>query len=67
MYEILRPKYPTIIEIMQQIPNINTADLQKLDEKVSVSNITKGNKIDKIKKDLFKKITGQVSFVFFSN
>lgn len=47
---------------MQQIPNINVADLQKLDEKLSASNnSTKGNKIDKIKKDLFKKITGQVS------
>lgn len=44
---------------MQQIPNMNAADLQKLDEKLSV-NSTKGNKIDKIKKDLFKKITGQV-------
>lgn len=47
---------------MSQIPNVNAADLQKLDEKVAVkSNLTKGNKIDKIKKDLFKKLTGQVS------
>lgn len=40
---------------------MNIADLQKLEEKLAVGNNTKGNKIDKIKKDLFKKITGQVS------
>lgn len=45
---------------MQQIPNISAADLQKLDEKIAMGG-TKGNKIDKAKRDLFKKITGQVS------
>lgn len=58
---------------MQQIPNLNTADLQKLDEKIlntptsgPLSNATnqvagsKSNKIDKNKKDLFKKITLQL-------
>lgn len=59
MYEILRPKFPLIIEVMQQIPNVNMADLQKFDEKISTGS-TKGNKIDKAKKDLFKKITSQV-------
>lgn len=62
VYEILRPNYPGVLDVMSQIPNVNAADLQKLDEKISVkSNLTKGNKIDKIKKDLFKKLTGQVS------
>lgn len=59
MYEILRPKYPHVLEILQQIPNTNAADLQKLDEKIT-QGATKGNKIDKAKKDLFKKITAQV-------
>lgn len=44
---------------MQQIPNINAADLQKLDEKIAAGS-TKGNKIDKAKRDLFKKLTSQV-------
>lgn len=65
MYEICRPNYPGVLDVMSQIPNINASDLQKLDEKISVkSNLTKGNKIDKIKKDLFKKLTGQVSYLF---
>lgn len=59
VYEILRPKFPHIVDIIQQIPNTNLADIQKLDEKISTSQ-TKGNKIDKYKKDLFKKITAQV-------
>lgn len=64
VYEILRPNYPGVLDVMSQIPNVNAADLQKLDEKISVkSNLTKGNKIDKIKKDLFKKLTGQVSYL----
>lgn len=66
VYEICRPNYPGVLDVMSQIPNINASDLQKLDEKISVkSNLTKGNKIDKIKKDLFKKLTVQVSHSFF--
>lgn len=64
VYEILRPKFPRIVEIMQQIPNTNLADIQKLDEKILVGAQSKG-KIDKYKKDLFKKITAQVSFLWF--
>lgn len=59
VYEILRPKFPQIVEIMQQIPNTNVADIQKLDEKILSGAQSKG-KIDKYKKDLFKKITAQV-------
>ena len=44
---------------MRQIPNVNPSDLNKLDEKLSAAP-TKGNKIEKGKKDLFKKITSQV-------
>lgn len=60
-YEILRPKFPNILEVLQQIPNISAADIQKLDEKISLSASTKGNKIDKAKKDLFKKITSHIA------
>lgn len=69
VYEILRPKFPHILDIIQQIPNTNIADIQKLDEKISLG-ATRGNKIDKAKKDLFKKITAQVnghSKLYFSS
>ncbi|KAL9702941.1 hypothetical protein quinque_006459 [Culex quinquefasciatus] len=59
-YEILRPKFPNILEVIQQIPNISAADIQKLDEKITLTATTKGNKIDKAKKDLFKKITSNI-------
>lgn len=62
VYEMLRPKFPHIIEIIQQIPDINVADIQKLDEKIALGAATKGNKIDKAKKDLFKKLTAPVKF-----
>lgn len=60
IYEILRPKFPVVIDVMQKIPNITVADVQKLDEKIATGS-TKGNKIEKGKRDLFKKITSQVS------
>lgn len=46
-------------QVMRQIPNVSAADLNKLDEKLSAAP-TKGNKIEKGKKDMFKKITSQV-------
>lgn len=83
VYEIVRPLHPTtVINIMQQIPNLNINDLQKLDEKVmhlnpltnttnqpcatgsivtqTLTNSTRPNKIDKTRKDLFKKITSHL-------
>ncbi|XP_046625233.1 exportin-5 [Neodiprion virginianus] len=59
IYECLRPKFPNIIEVMQQIPGVNPADLQRFDEKMTVIS-TKGNKVEKGKKDLFKKITNHL-------
>lgn len=75
VYEIVRPTHANVaLSIMQQIPNLNISDLQKLDEKILTTpaplvNATnqasgavgnKSNKIDKNKKDLFKKITSQL-------
>ncbi|KAJ8676509.1 hypothetical protein QAD02_012296 [Eretmocerus hayati] len=59
VYECLRPKFPNIVEVMQQIPGVNLADLQRFDEKMTVAS-SKGNKVEKGKKDLFKKITNQL-------
>ncbi|CAK9799475.1 XPO5 [Anthophora quadrimaculata] len=59
VYECLRPKFPNIIEVMQKIPGVNPTDLQRFDEKMAVVS-TKGNKVEKGKKDLFRKITNQL-------
>lgn len=48
-----------MFQVMRQIPNVSASDLHKLDEKLSAAP-AKGNKIEKGKKDLFKKITSQV-------
>lgn len=60
VYELLRPSFMEVLVVMQQIPGVNPLDLQKLDERIS-GTTSKGNKIEKVKKDLFKKITGNVS------
>lgn len=73
VYEIIRPLHPAVVaNIMQQIPNLNINDLQKLDEKILHSNPltnatnqgaaapTRSTKIDKTRKDLFKKITSHL-------
>jgi hypothetical protein len=44
---------------MNQIPNCNPQELQKLDEKILSTN-QKGNKLEKAKKDIFKRLTSQV-------
>ncbi|XP_044747732.1 exportin-5 [Coccinella septempunctata] len=59
MYEMLRPLFVEVLGIMQQIPGVSPVDLQKLDERISGST-SKGNKVEKVKKDLFKKITGSL-------
>ncbi|XP_056634787.1 exportin-5 [Diorhabda sublineata] len=59
IYEMLRPTFLEVFAVMQQIPGVNPVDLQKLDERISGST-SKGNKVEKVKKDLFKKITGNL-------
>ncbi|EDV99983.1 GH12609 [Drosophila grimshawi] len=58
-YELLRPKYPILSEVLKHIPSVNAADIQKFDEKVAVASV-KGNKVDRAKKDIFKKMTAQL-------
>ncbi|KAG5876268.1 hypothetical protein JTB14_013005 [Gonioctena quinquepunctata] len=59
IYEFLRPLFMEVLAVMQQIPGVNPVDLQKLDERIS-GTTSKGNKVEKVKKDLFKKITGNL-------
>ncbi|CAH1159792.1 unnamed protein product [Phaedon cochleariae] len=59
IYELLRPAFAEVLAVMQQIPGMNPVDLQKLDERIA-GGTSKGNKVEKVKKDLFKKITGNL-------
>lgn len=59
-YEILRPLFPGIVAVLRAIPDVDAHDLHRLDEKLNSHN-TKPSKIDKSKRDLFKKITSRVS------
>ncbi|KAH1021244.1 hypothetical protein HUJ04_010781 [Dendroctonus ponderosae] len=59
VYEMLRPSFVEVLGVMQQIPGVDPVDLQKLDERISGST-SKGNKIEKVKKDLFKKLTANL-------
>lgn len=45
---------------MNQIPDVNVADLQKLDERM-LKEAQKGTKVDKARKEMFKKVTTPVS------
>lgn len=58
-YELLRPKYAILSEVLQHIPNVNAADVQKFDEKISVVP-AKGNKVDRVKKEMLRKLTTQL-------
>ncbi|XP_063223391.1 exportin-5 [Bacillus rossius redtenbacheri] len=60
LYETLRPRFPSVLQVMNQIPNINPQDLQKFDEKVLSSTPKGTNKVDKSKKDIFKKVTNHL-------
>lgn len=56
MYELLRMEYPGIRDILASVPNANINDINKFDEKTTVTSL-KAGKVDKSKKDMFKKIT----------
>ncbi|KAH9641557.1 hypothetical protein HF086_002244 [Spodoptera exigua] len=58
-YEILRPLFPGIVAVLRAIPDVDAHDLHRLDEKLNSHN-TKPSKIDKSKRDLFKKITSRL-------
>lgn len=47
------------MSVLRAIPDVDAHDLHRLDEKLS-ANPTKPSKIDKSKRDLFKKITSRV-------
>lgn len=58
-YEVLRPIFPCVAGVLRAIPEVEANDLQRLDEKLAHHN-NKPAKIDKSKRDLFKKITSRL-------
>lgn len=71
VYDMLRPRFVEVVEVMKQIPGINLMELQKLDEKVlsgaasaaaagPTGGRTTNSKTEKAKKDNFKRLTTQL-------
>ncbi|XP_052738184.1 exportin-5 [Bicyclus anynana] len=58
-YEALRPRFPSVAGVLRAIPDVDAHDLQRLDEKLAAHS-AKPAKIDKSKRDLFKKITSRL-------
>lgn len=60
LYETLRPMFPAVSAVLRAIPDADPHDLQRLEDKLAQPP-TKPNKLDKSKRDLFKKVTSPVS------
>ncbi|KAJ8725207.1 hypothetical protein PYW07_016165 [Mythimna separata] len=58
-YEVLRPLFPGVLCVLRAIPDVDAHDLQRLDDKLAAHSL-KPSKIDKSKRDLFKKITSRL-------
>jgi len=56
-YEALRPTFPDIVVVLQQVPGINQEDLIKFDNKIMTTTFAFG---EKAKKDMFKKMISQL-------
>ncbi|XP_061183399.1 exportin-5-like [Saccostrea echinata] len=60
MYELLRPSFPDLYNVLLQIPNCNPSDLKDLDAKVLQMAAQKQIMNDKKKRDAFKKLLSGV-------
>lgn len=56
-YETLRPSFPNLITVLQQVPGCNQEDLLKFDAKILNNNGAFG---EKAKKDMFKKLISRL-------
>ncbi|GBP07029.1 Exportin-5 [Eumeta japonica] len=59
VYETLRPRFPSVVGVLRAIPDVDAHDLHRLDEKLTAAP-ARPAKIDKSKRDLFKKITARL-------
>lgn len=62
-YEQLRPKHPSVADVLAQVPGINPEELKRFDARVLNSGKENGGKevkaSDRILKTMFKKLIGQ--------
>jgi len=57
-YETLRPMFPNIVTVLQQVPGINIEDLMKFDMRIANKNGVGFG--EKAKKDMFKKLISRL-------
>ncbi|KAK3092966.1 hypothetical protein FSP39_009455 [Pinctada imbricata] len=60
LYELLRPAFPEIKNVLLQIPNIKEQDIQSFDEKMIFIKNPKQGVAEKKKKDSFKRLVSEV-------
>ncbi len=61
-YELLRPTFPSVAQILSQVPGCNPDDLRRFDEKMLAEksdNSGSSKSGDRTKKDMFKKLISQ--------
>ncbi|XP_041972976.1 exportin-5 [Aricia agestis] len=58
-YEALRVQFPGVVAVLRAIPDVDAHDLRRLDDKLAAHPAPR-NKLDKSKRDLFKKITAKL-------
>ncbi|XP_045606825.1 exportin-5 isoform X2 [Procambarus clarkii] len=62
-YEMFRPHFPNIREVLVELPGVCADDVQRFEEKLlnpTQNPNTKNTKVEKIKKDLFKKLVIEI-------
>ncbi|XP_047474194.1 exportin-5-like [Penaeus chinensis] len=60
-YEMFRPHFPNIREVLVGLPGVSAEDVQRFEEKILNSNAAaKNSKTEKIKKDHFKKLVIEI-------
>ncbi|MPC27849.1 Exportin-5 [Portunus trituberculatus] len=62
-YEMFRPNFPNIKEVLIGLPGVTAEDVQSFEEKLQASNQNpniKSSKLEKVKKDVFKKLITEI-------
>uniref|UniRef100_A0A0P4W0G1 Importin N-terminal domain-containing protein n=1 Tax=Scylla olivacea TaxID=85551 RepID=A0A0P4W0G1_SCYOL len=62
-YEMFRPNFPNIREVLIGLPGVTAEDVQSFEEKLQASNQNpniKSSKLEKVKKDVFKKLITEI-------
>jgi hypothetical protein len=66
VYSLLRPTYPALLNVLEQVPKLSDEVLREFDEKTMTSAYNKPNFTDKNKKETMRKILKSVIAVSLS-